>query len=187
MAEVQATADKFPRNNTCALISPALFLLCKLCTDRLTHFFSQSTIFFLLSHFFPVDANTVVQELQFPTCCCCDALGNVSRHKLIVKSPPLNNGLFSMNCALGSGEISLDELGDVIRVAGLNPTRDEVADLRERFDANKDGVINYEEFVSELKYRQLVNHRSNTMPNFGCRWSPSCASSESSFIARACV
>ena len=94
-----------------------------------------------------------------------------------------------VSCTLGSGEISLDELGDVIRVAGLNPTRQEVADLRERFDANKDGVINYEEFVST---GTADTRRANTMPNFGCRcqMSPSCVSPDSQFIAcraRACM
>jgi len=63
----------------------------------------------------------------------------------------------------GSGTISLDELGDVLRVAGMNPTRQEIQDLRAQFDADNNGVINYDEFVHMMKSMKIVPETSKAL------------------------
>ncbi|KAL2150466.1 hypothetical protein VTH82DRAFT_7029 [Thermothelomyces myriococcoides] len=48
----------------------------------------------------------------------------------------------------GTGDITADELGNVMRELGLNPSEDELQDLISEVDVNKDGVISFEEFLA---------------------------------------
>lgn len=44
----------------------------------------------------------------------------------------------------GKGDITADELGQVMRELGLNPTENELKDLVNEADVNNDGVISFE-------------------------------------------
>ncbi|KAK4221111.1 hypothetical protein QBC38DRAFT_429655 [Podospora fimiseda] len=48
----------------------------------------------------------------------------------------------------GTGDITAAELGQVMRELGLNPSREELDDIVNEADLNKDGVISFEEFLS---------------------------------------
>ncbi|CCC13842.1 hypothetical protein SMACR_07478 [Sordaria macrospora] len=47
-----------------------------------------------------------------------------------------------------TGDITAEELGVVMRELGLNPSKSELEDLVNEADINKDGVINFEEFLN---------------------------------------
>lgn len=51
----------------------------------------------------------------------------------------------------GSGEISTKELLDVMRAMGDNPTEDELLKLVMDIDADGNGVIEFDEFVTMMK------------------------------------
>ena len=51
----------------------------------------------------------------------------------------------------GSGEISTKELLDVMRAMGDNPTEDELLKLVLDIDADGNGVIEFDEFVTMMK------------------------------------
>ncbi|KAL1841148.1 hypothetical protein VTJ49DRAFT_7373 [Mycothermus thermophilus] len=55
----------------------------------------------------------------------------------------------------GTGDITADELGQVMRELGLNPTASELRDLVNEADLNNDGVISFEEFLALMS--QSVN------------------------------
>jgi len=46
------------------------------------------------------------------------------------------------------GDITADELGHVMKSLGLNPSDAELLDIVAEADVNKDGVINFEEFLT---------------------------------------
>ncbi|KAH8893889.1 EF-hand [Thozetella sp. PMI_491] len=48
----------------------------------------------------------------------------------------------------GTGDITADELGEVMKSLGLNPSEAELQDLVSEADLNKDGVINFHEFLT---------------------------------------
>ncbi|KAK4161779.1 hypothetical protein QBC43DRAFT_268072 [Cladorrhinum sp. PSN259] len=48
----------------------------------------------------------------------------------------------------GTGDITAAELGQVMRELGLNPSTEELQDIVNEADLNKDGVISFEEFLS---------------------------------------
>ncbi|KAL2118755.1 hypothetical protein VTJ04DRAFT_5714 [Mycothermus thermophilus] len=48
----------------------------------------------------------------------------------------------------GTGDITADELGHVMKELGLNPTESELRDLVNEADLNNDGVISFEEFLA---------------------------------------
>lgn len=48
----------------------------------------------------------------------------------------------------GTGDITAAELGAVMRELGLNPSPEELQDIVNEADLNKDGVISFEEFLS---------------------------------------
>ncbi|KAK4184086.1 hypothetical protein QBC35DRAFT_442116 [Podospora australis] len=48
----------------------------------------------------------------------------------------------------GTGDITAQELGDVMRELGLNPSKEELEDIVNEADLNKDGVISFEEFLA---------------------------------------
>ncbi|KAL2167127.1 hypothetical protein VTG60DRAFT_1681 [Thermothelomyces hinnuleus] len=48
----------------------------------------------------------------------------------------------------GTGDITADELGQVMRELGLNPSEAELRDLVSEVDINNDGVISFEEFLA---------------------------------------
>ncbi|SPQ24314.1 5ef4de72-1994-4316-857a-dca6952267fa [Thermothielavioides terrestris] len=47
-----------------------------------------------------------------------------------------------------TGDITADELGQVMKELGLNPSDQELQDLVDEADLNKDGVISFEEFLT---------------------------------------
>ncbi|KAK4107130.1 EF-hand [Canariomyces notabilis] len=47
-----------------------------------------------------------------------------------------------------TGDITASELGKVMRELGLNPSDEELKDLINEADLNKDGVISFEEFLA---------------------------------------
>ncbi|KAK3936687.1 hypothetical protein QBC46DRAFT_394370 [Diplogelasinospora grovesii] len=47
----------------------------------------------------------------------------------------------------GTGDITAEELGNVMKELGLNPSDAELQDLISEVDVNNDGVINFEEFL----------------------------------------
>ncbi|KAK4244975.1 hypothetical protein C7999DRAFT_34687 [Corynascus novoguineensis] len=57
----------------------------------------------------------------------------------------------------GTGDITADELGQVMRELGLNPTEAELRDLVNEVDVNNDGVISFEEFLGLMS--QTVKER----------------------------
>ncbi|KAH6616093.1 hypothetical protein B0J18DRAFT_372952, partial [Chaetomium sp. MPI-SDFR-AT-0129] len=50
------------------------------------------------------------------------------------------------------GDITADELGQVMRELGLNPTDNELRDLVNEADVNNDGVISFEEFLKLMSH-----------------------------------
>ncbi|KXX73933.1 Calmodulin [Madurella mycetomatis] len=48
----------------------------------------------------------------------------------------------------GTGDITASELGQVMRKLGLNPSNEELDDLVNEADLNKDGVISFDEFLA---------------------------------------
>ncbi|KAK4457974.1 hypothetical protein QBC42DRAFT_211435 [Cladorrhinum samala] len=48
----------------------------------------------------------------------------------------------------GTGDITAAELGQVMKELGLNPSAEELQDIVNEADLNKDGVISFEEFLS---------------------------------------
>ncbi|KAK4141013.1 uncharacterized protein C8A04DRAFT_31449 [Dichotomopilus funicola] len=52
----------------------------------------------------------------------------------------------------GTGDITADELGQVMRELGLNPTDNELRDLVNEADVNNDGVISFEEFLKLMSH-----------------------------------
>ncbi|GAB1318115.1 Polcalcin Jun o 2 [Madurella fahalii] len=48
----------------------------------------------------------------------------------------------------GTGDITASELGQVMRGLGLNPSDEELDDLVNEADLNKDGVISFDEFLA---------------------------------------
>lgn len=50
----------------------------------------------------------------------------------------------------GDGTISSSELGDVMRSLGLDPSEEEVSDILVRFDADGNGEIDKDEFVTMM-------------------------------------
>ncbi|KAL2130343.1 hypothetical protein VTI74DRAFT_6569 [Chaetomium olivicolor] len=48
----------------------------------------------------------------------------------------------------GTGDITADELGQVMKELGLNPSDEELRDLINEVDLNKDGVISFDEFLA---------------------------------------
>ncbi|KAK3305871.1 uncharacterized protein B0T15DRAFT_213250 [Chaetomium strumarium] len=48
----------------------------------------------------------------------------------------------------GTGDITADELGNVMKELGLNPSEEELQDLINEVDTNKDGVISFDEFLA---------------------------------------
>ncbi|KAK3376515.1 hypothetical protein B0T24DRAFT_550213 [Lasiosphaeria ovina] len=48
----------------------------------------------------------------------------------------------------GTGDITADELGKVMKELGLNPSDSELQDIVNEADLNKDGVICFDEFLS---------------------------------------
>ncbi|KAK3988877.1 hypothetical protein QBC44DRAFT_350941 [Cladorrhinum sp. PSN332] len=48
----------------------------------------------------------------------------------------------------GTGDITAAELGQVMRELGLNPSTEELEDIVNEADLNKDGVISFDEFLS---------------------------------------
>jgi len=48
----------------------------------------------------------------------------------------------------GTGDITAVELGEVMKELGLNPSPEELADIVNEADLNKDGVISFDEFLS---------------------------------------
>ncbi|KAL2270086.1 hypothetical protein VTJ83DRAFT_2270 [Remersonia thermophila] len=63
--------------------------------------------------------------------------------------------VFSVFDKDGTGDITADELGEVMRELGLNPTASELRDLVNEADLNNDGVISFEEFLA------LMSHSAN--------------------------
>eukprot|EP01083_Nonionella_stella_P242036 844632_1 len=57
---------------------------------------------------------------------------------------------FSLFDKDGDGSISADELGIVVRTIGMNPTELEVQDMMKELDKNKDGVIEFDEFLDMM-------------------------------------
>eukprot|EP00091_Calanus_sinicus_P004855 TRINITY_DN15225_c0_g1_i1.p1 TRINITY_DN15225_c0_g1~~TRINITY_DN15225_c0_g1_i1.p1 ORF type:complete len:151 (-),score=60.35 TRINITY_DN15225_c0_g1_i1:59-511(-) len=53
----------------------------------------------------------------------------------------------------GSGEISTKELLDVMRAMGDNPTEDELLKLVMEIDADGNGIIEFDEFVTMMKMK----------------------------------
>ena len=49
-----------------------------------------------------------------------------------------------------AGTIDRDELGDVIRACGMNPTAKEIDEVMKKADTDKSGGINFDEFVKFL-------------------------------------
>lgn len=58
------------------------------------------------------------------------------------------------------GDITADELGNVMRELGLNPSEDELQDLISEVDVNKDGVISF-----EGKHRRLSKFITSYPPS----------------------
>lgn len=48
----------------------------------------------------------------------------------------------------GTGDITAEELGQVMKELGLNPTAEELRDLVSEADLNKDGVISFDGMVA---------------------------------------
>ncbi|KAK4238776.1 hypothetical protein C8A03DRAFT_33172 [Achaetomium macrosporum] len=48
----------------------------------------------------------------------------------------------------GTGDITAAELGNVMKELGLNPSDEELQDLINEVDTNKDGVISFDEFLA---------------------------------------
>ncbi|KAM7198708.1 hypothetical protein V8F20_006023 [Naviculisporaceae sp. PSN 640] len=53
----------------------------------------------------------------------------------------------------GTGDITAEELGHVMKELGLNPSKTELQDLLAEADENNDGVINFEEFLNLMSQR----------------------------------
>ena len=62
----------------------------------------------------------------------------------------------------GSGNISIKELGTVMRTLGENPTEDELQDLINKFDEDGNGTIEFTEFLCMMATKVKNN---KTSPN----------------------
>ena len=70
------------------------------------------------------------------------------------------------------GEITVHELGRVMRNHGLNPTNDELKDMIRNVDKNSNGAIDFNEFIEMMVRRdakgvvhQIVSPILNSEPN----------------------
>ena len=53
----------------------------------------------------------------------------------------------------GDGSISVKELGKVIRSLGQNPTDMEIMNIISKADTNRNGTIEFDEFVSMMSHK----------------------------------
>jgi calmodulin len=68
---------------------------------------------------------------------------------------------FSLFDEDGSNNISMDELGNVVRSLGYAPTMDQLKSWMAEFDASKDGVLSLDEFLKMMEakvYSELFSH-----------------------------
>jgi calmodulin len=69
-------------------------------------------------------------------------------HKLSDEEVAQYKEVFQIFDKDGTGDITADELGEVMRELGLNPSEAELHDLVNEADLNSDGVISFEEFLA---------------------------------------
>jgi calmodulin len=60
---------------------------------------------------------------------------------------------FALFDADGDGSISVKELGKVIRSLGQNPTDTEIMNIISKADANRNGTIEFDEFVLMMSHK----------------------------------
>ena len=58
---------------------------------------------------------------------------------------------FSLFDEDGSNNISMDELGNVVRSLGFAPTMEQLKDWMAEFDVSKDGVLSLDEFLKMME------------------------------------
>ena len=64
---------------------------------------------------------------------------------------------FSVFDKNGDGVISIDELGQILRSLGENPTEKELVNTINQVDADNSGTIDFSEFVSLMTKKYLEN------------------------------
>ncbi|KAH6845627.1 hypothetical protein B0I37DRAFT_380713 [Chaetomium sp. MPI-CAGE-AT-0009] len=69
-------------------------------------------------------------------------------HKLSPEEVAQYKEVFQIFDKDGTGDITADELGQVMRELGLNPSEAELRDLVSEADLDSDGVISFEEFLA---------------------------------------
>lgn len=51
-----------------------------------------------------------------------------------------------------NNEIDREEFGTLIRAIGFNPSNREIEEMLKKFDKNRDGVIDFQEFITMAKH-----------------------------------
>jgi len=73
--------------------------------------------------------------------------------------------IFNLVDADGSGEISREELGDLIATLGLKASQEELDRMIDEIDVDGDGTINFEEFCSVMSHRVSQTYTPDQVKN----------------------